>query len=76
MPDLAAALRKETVESAQDNEGEKDVAGERRQTERGTATAAYAHTAAAPAGRGRSAAPPVVPESRRPALRSYFIRKQ
>lgn len=76
MPDLAAALRKETVESAQDTEGEKDVAGERRQTERGTATAAYAHTAAAPAGRGRSAAPPVVPESRRPALRSYFIRKQ
>ena len=76
MPDLAAALRKETVESAQDDEGEKNVTGERRQTERGAATAAYAHTAVAPAGRGRSAAPPVVPESRRPALRSYFIRKQ
>ena len=76
MPDLGAALRKETIEAAQENEGEKNVFGERRQTEHSTATAAYAHTAPAAAGRGRSAAPPAVPEARRAALRSYFIRKQ
>jgi len=76
MNDLGAALRKETVEAAQENEGEKTVTGERRQTERGSATATYSHTAPADAARGRSAAPPTVPESRRQALRSYFIRKQ
>lgn len=76
MVDLGAALRKETVEAAQENEGEKTVTGERRQTERGSATATYSHTAPADAARGRSAAPPTVPEARRQALRSYFIRKQ
>jgi hypothetical protein len=76
MADLGAALRKETVEAAQENEGEKTVTGERRQTERGSATATYSHTAPADAARGRSAAPPTVPEARRQALRSYFIRKQ
>ena len=76
MADLGAALRKETVEAAQENEGEKTVTGERRQTERGSATATYSHTAPADATRGRSAAPPTVPEARRQALRSYFIRKQ
>lgn len=76
MPNLAAALRKETVEAAQENEGEKTVTGERRQTEHGNATATYTHSAPAAAGRGRSAAPPAVPEARRAALRSYFIRKQ
>jgi hypothetical protein len=76
MVDLGAALRKETVEAAQENEGEKTVTGERRQTERGSATATYSHTAPGDAARGRSAAPPTVPEARRQALRSYFIRKQ
>jgi len=76
MANLGAALRKETVEAAQENEGEKTVTGERRQTERGSATATYSHTAPADAARGRSAAPPTVPEARRQALRSYFIRKQ
>ena len=76
MPDLAAALRKETIESAKDDEGDKNELGERRQTERGTATAAYAHSAPAAAGRGRSTAPPPVPESRKATLRSYFTRKQ
>ena len=76
MANLGSALRKETVEAAQENEGEKTVTGERRQTERGSATATYSHTAPADAARGRSAAPPTVPEARRQALRSYFIRKQ
>jgi hypothetical protein len=76
MVDLGAALRKETVEAAQEDEGQKNVTGERRQTERGSATATYSHTTAAASDRGRSAAPPAVPEARRAALRSYFIRKQ
>jgi hypothetical protein len=76
MPNLAAALRKETIESAKDDEGDKTVLGERRQTEQGSATAAYARTAPVAAGRGRSTAPPAVPETRKAAIRSYFIRKQ
>jgi hypothetical protein len=76
MPDLGAALRRETIEAAREDEGEKTVSGERRQTEHGDATAAYTRTAPAAADRGRSAAPPAVPEARRAALRSYFIRKQ
>jgi hypothetical protein len=74
--DLGAALRKETVEASTDNAGENVPITERRKTEQSNAATAYSHAAAAPAERGSSTAPPPVPESRRAAVKSYFIRKQ
>ena len=76
MADLGAALRKETVEASVDNAGENVQTTERRKTEHAEATTAYSHAAAQPAERGSSTAPPPVPESRRAAVKSYFIRKQ
>ena len=59
-----------------------DAAGEtiqtevRRTTDRGAAGAAYTHSAAAAFEHGQAVAPPAVPEGRRAAVQSYFIRKQ
>jgi hypothetical protein len=75
MPDIAAALRKETIEAYKDDTGESISTDIRRKTERATATVAYASTAPAAFDRGRAGAPPAVPESRRAAVRTYFIRK-
>jgi hypothetical protein len=74
--DLGAALRKETIEASVDLKGENVLTEERRKTEHADAATAYSHAAAQPAERGRSTAPPPVPESRRAAVKSYFIRKQ
>jgi hypothetical protein len=74
--DLGAALRKETVEASVDNAGDNVPITERRNTEQSDAATAYSHAAAAAAERGSSTAPPPVPESRRAAVKSYFIRKQ
>lgn len=74
MADLAAALRKETVEAHQDAAGENIPTDIRRKTERATATVAYVATAPANFDRSRATAPPAVPESRRAAVKTYFIR--
>jgi hypothetical protein len=75
MPDIAAALRKETIEAYKDDEGEKSK-DLRRKTEHGTASVAYAATSPAAFDKGRAIAPPAVPENRRAAVQTYFIRKQ
>ena len=76
MPDLGAALRKETIEAFKDDTGEKSEQDLRRKTEKGTATIGYSSTAAAAFDKGRATAPPAVPENRRAAVQTYFIRKQ
>jgi hypothetical protein len=76
MADLGAALRKETIEASADLAGENVHTEQRRQTEHADAGAAFTHAAGQPAERGNSTAPPPVPESRRAAVKSYFIRKQ
>jgi hypothetical protein len=76
MADLGAALRKETIEAKTDNPGENVETEMRRNTERGDATVAYTKVAPRAFERGRSSAPPAVPEGRRAAVHSYFTRKQ
>ena len=73
---LDAALRKETIEAYKDDTGEKTTQDLRRKTEKATATVAYAGIQPAAFDKGRAAAPPAVPENRRAALQTYFIRKQ
>jgi hypothetical protein len=74
MPDLAAALRHETVEAHAESAGEKIDTDIRRKTERATATVQYSSTPSATFDRSRATAPPAVPESRRAAVQTYFIR--
>jgi len=76
MPDIAAALRHETIEANED-----DVTGgvhsdARRKTEHGTAATAFSHGTAATFENGRTAVPPAIPESRRAGMQTYFARKQ
>ena len=77
MAELEAALRRETVEASTDNAGDNvqtDSSPQDRARHRPTVT--YSHSAPAAFDRGRAAAPPPVPESRRAAVQTYFIRKQ
>jgi len=76
LADLGAALRRETIEASVDLKGDNVLTEERRKTEHADAATAYSHAAAQPAERGSSTAPPPVPEKRRAAVKSYFIRKQ
>jgi hypothetical protein len=76
MADLGAALRRETIEAKEDAAGDNVDTEVRRQTDRGDATVAYANTAPRAFERGRSTAPPAVPEGRRATMRSYFTRKR
>jgi hypothetical protein len=76
MAELEAALRRETVEASMDNSGDNVQTEARRKTEHGQATVTYAQSAAGAVDRGRAVAPPPVPESRRAAVQTYFIRKQ
>jgi hypothetical protein len=76
MPEIAEALRHETIEANED-----DVSGglqtqERRKTEHGTAATLYTRGSAAAFENGRATVPPVVPESRRAGVQTYFARKQ
>ena len=76
MPDIAAALRHETIEANED-----DVTGgvhtdARRKTEHGSAATSFSHGTAATFENGRTAVPPVIPESRRAGMQTYFARKQ
>ena len=76
MPDLMAALKKETIAAYMDDTGENTTVDNRRKTERGTATVAYSATPPAAFEKGRATAPPAVPEKHRAAVQTYFIRKQ
>jgi hypothetical protein len=76
MADLEAALRRETVEASMDNAGDNVQTEARRKTERGQAGVTYSHRGAATFDRGSAVAPPPVPESRRTAVQTYFIRPQ
>jgi hypothetical protein len=76
MAELEAALRRETVEASMDNPGDNVQTEARRKTERGQAGVTYSHSSAATFDRGRAVAPPPVPESRRTAVQTYFIRQQ
>lgn len=76
MPDIANALRHETIEA-----NENDVTGglhtdERRKTEHGTAATQFTRGSAAAFDNGRARVAPVVPESRRAGMQTYFARKQ
>lgn len=75
MADLDAALRRETVEASTDAPGQSVETEVRRKTEHGEATVTYARSAPAAFDRGRAVAPPAVPESRRTAVHTYFIRR-
>ena len=76
MPEIANALRHETIEANED-----DVTGgvhtdARRKTEHGTATTAFTRGSAVAFENGRVAVPPVIPENRRAGMQTYFARKQ
>lgn len=73
LANLGAALRKETIEASSDNPGENVLTELRRKTGRGDASVGFTRSAGT-AERGRSTAPPPVPESRRAAVKSYFVR--
>jgi hypothetical protein len=75
MPDMALALRPETVEANADSPGENVLTETRRKTEHGRATVTFTQGAPGAFDRSRAAAPPPVPEGRRSAVQTYFIRK-
>ena len=59
-----------------DDTGDKTTQDIRRKTEKGTATVGYVNSSPAAIEKGRATAPPAVPENRRAAVQTYFIRKQ
>jgi hypothetical protein len=75
MPDIERALRSETVEASTDNSGQNVLTEVRRKTEYGQATTSFTQGAAGAFDRSRAVAPPPVPEGRRSAVQTYFIRK-
>ena len=77
MPDLGAALQEGNHRGVQGRHGREDHLDNRRKTERGTATVALQRPLPPAAfEKGRATAPPAVPEKRRAAVQTYFIRKQ
>jgi hypothetical protein len=75
MPGVAEALVQETVEASADSAGQNVLTDTRRKTEHGRATVTYTQGAPGTFDRSRAAAPPPVPEGRRSAVQTYFIRK-
>lgn len=75
---VAQALKKELVEANADALGENvDKEDLRRKTEQGKSTLGFSRVAPPSSYEpSRAAAPPPVPEARRPLLHSWFIRKQ
>lgn len=71
---LGAALRKETIAADADNPGDNVLTELRRKTGHGDASVGFTRSAGT-AERGRATAPPPVPEARRAAVKSYFVRK-
>jgi hypothetical protein len=72
---IEAALKQEMVEASQDTTGSNVETEVRHKTEHGNATVAFTGGAAGTFDRARAAAPPAVPESRRPGVQTYFVRK-
>ena len=75
MPDIERALRQETVDASTDGPGDNILTETRRKTEAGRATVTYTQGEPGAFDRSRAAAPPPVPEGRRSAVQTYFIRK-
>jgi hypothetical protein len=76
MPEIANALRHETIEANED-----DVTGgahtdARRHTDHGTAATLFTRGSAAAFENGRATVPPAIPETRRAGMQTYFARKQ
>lgn len=76
MPDIAAALRKETIDAYKEDTGDKNDQDLRRKTAQGSATVKFSASSPGAFEKGRATAPPAVPETRRTAVQTYFIRKQ
>jgi len=76
MADIAPALRRETVEASANSEGSDALTDLRRKSERGHAAVSFTRSATRAFDQGSAAAPPPVPEARRAAIQSYFVRKQ
>lgn len=73
---IDSALRQEVVEADTDSGGANVESAIRRQTEQGQASTTFTRSAATKSDASRAAAPPIVPEARRPDLQRYFHRKQ
>jgi hypothetical protein len=74
-PAVTEAMLQETVEASADGPGQNVLTETRRKTEHGRATVTYTQGAPGAFDRSRAAAPPPVPEGRRSAVQTYFIRK-
>lgn len=75
MADIGRALRRETIEAHENGEGTDPLTDLRRKSERGQASVNFTHSAARPFDAGHVSGPPPVPEARRAAIQSYFVRK-
>jgi hypothetical protein len=76
MADIAQALRRETVEASANSEGADSSSDLRRKSERGQASVSFTRSAPHTFDTSRASRPPTVPETRRAAIQSYFVRKQ
>jgi len=76
MPEIANALRHETIEANENDVTAGVHTDERRKTEHGTAATQFTRGSAAAFDNGRARVAPVVPESRRAGMQTYFARKQ
>jgi hypothetical protein len=74
-PAIEATLKQEIVEASQDSEGAEIESDIRRKTEHGDARVGFTNSAPAGFDKARTAAPPPVPEARRPGVQTYFVRK-
>jgi hypothetical protein len=76
MADIARALRREIVEANENSEGSDALTDLRRKSERGHATVTFTGSGTRTFDSARVSGPPAVPEARRAAIQSYFVRKQ
>ncbi len=76
MPDIANALRHETIEANDDDLTGGVHTDARRKTEHGAAATLFTRGSAAAFENGRATVPPAIPESRRAGMQTYFARKQ
>jgi len=76
MADIARALRRETVEANENSEGSEALTDLRRKSERGQAAVTFTGRGARTFDQAPVSGPPVVPEARRAAIQSYFVRRQ
>jgi hypothetical protein len=76
MAGVSKALRHEIIEANEDDVTADVHTDARRQTERGKAAATFTGSAAGTSDAARASAPPLVPETRRAGIQTYFSRKQ